>query len=141
MKRKKTLIAFVILICTLVVFVYAYKEYYRKPADLSSVKPVAVTDANSLVASYENDEEKANRAYLGNPVDVTGVISDITNQKDTLINIMLGNSDELHRVSCLINGKYIKKVKQLKPGDKVTLRGICTGYLMDVELNRCVLID
>src|SRR3990170_9053486 len=137
MKPKKKLLGILVLICILLVFFYAYNEYHRKPADLSAVKAVAVTDATSLVASYENDEQKANSMYLGKVIDITGVISEITNQQDTLINIMLGKNDNMHRVSCLLNGKYMSKVKKLKPGDSITIRGLCTGYLMDVELNRC----
>jgi hypothetical protein len=141
MKPNKKLLGILMLICVPLAFFYAYNEYHRKPADLSSVKPAAVTNAASLVALYENDEQKADGMYLGKVIDITGVISEINNQQDTLVNIMLGKNNNLHRVSCLLNGKYMAKVKNLKRGDSITIRGLCTGYLMDVELNRCVLID
>jgi len=32
-------------------------------------------------------------------------------------------------------------ISQLKIDEKVTLRGVCAGYLMDVALNRCVQIS
>ena len=97
-------------------------------------------DAASLVSLYEKDEQKANKLYLGKPIDVTGTISEITNQHDTLVNVMLGNPEAMHRVSCLLNAKHTDAIKPFKAGDKITVRGICTGYLMDVELNRCVVI-
>lgn len=119
---------------------YAYKEYFRKPADLLSVNSQASIDANTLITLYEKDEQKANNLFLGKPIDVKGIISEIHNQQDTIMNVMLGKIDEMHRVSCLVNINYVKEMKRYKPGDSITLRGICTGYLIDVELNRCVVV-
>jgi hypothetical protein len=139
MKRKKQFVL-VALVILLLGGWYAYREYHRRPADLSSMKPVAGMDAVKLAGLYETDESKANALYLGKAIDVTGMIADIQNQQDTLMNILLGDKDAMHRVSCLMNNAYAAEVKKYKPGDIVTIRGICTGYLMDVELNRCVII-
>jgi hypothetical protein len=140
MKRKK-----ILLLIALVILLsggwYAYREYHRKPADLTSLKPVDKMDALKLAALYETDESKANTLYLGKAIDVSGTITDIQNQQDTMINILLGDSDAMHKVSCMMNMNYAAELKNYKPGDAVTIRGICTGYLMDVELNRCVIIN
>ena len=128
------------MVCIVAACFYGYNEYNRKPADLGVVKPLASTDAGSLMELYSTDEQRANAMYLGKPIDVTGVIAEINNQQDTLINVMLGNPADMHKVSCLLDQQNGLKIKQFKTGDKITLRGICTGYLMDVELNRCVVI-
>lgn len=122
------------------VFVYAYREYTRKPADLNDVKAEAIVQAATLVELYEKDEAQANKLYLGKAIDVTGTISDITNQKDTAVNVLLGGKYDMHRVSCLFGVSQLEKIKGAKAGESISLRGICTGYLMDVELNRCVII-
>jgi hypothetical protein len=137
LKRKYILAALVVM---LLAGWYAYREYNRKPADLTSLKPVAGMDAVQLAGLYEADESKADSLYLGKAIDVSGTIADIQNQQDTLINILLGDKDAMHRVSCLMNNAYATEIKKYKPGDALTIRGICTGYLMDVELNRCVII-
>ena len=138
LKRKYLLAALVVL---LLAGWYAYREYNRRPADLTSLKPVDKMDALKLAALYETDESKANTLYLGKAIDVSGTIADIQNQQDTMINILLGDSDAMHKVSCMMNMNYAAEFKNYKPGDAVTIRGICTGYLMDVELNRCVIIN
>lgn len=137
-KIKYLLVATVFI--ALIVCWYAYSEYNRKPADLSSVDASVTTDAHSLVAMYEKDEQKANGLYLGKAVDVTGSIAEVNNQLDTMVNFILSATDEMHRVSCLMNVNRIDDLKQYRAGDKITVRGICTGYLMDVELNRCVVV-
>ena len=119
---------------------YAYREYYRKPADLSDVQPQSKIGADSLVLSFENNETSANKLYLGKPIEIRGIIAEIKSQKYTVVNVMLGKKDDMHRVNCLIDVNHIIDVKSYNIGDKITIRGICNGYLMDVELNRCVIV-
>ncbi len=129
-----------VLLVILGVAAYAYREYTRKPADLADVQPQATVAADVLVKAYESDEQKANSLYLGKAIDVSGIVSEINSQSDTSINILLGKKDDMHRVSCLMNPNQTVNTKKVKAGDPISLRGICTGYLLDVELNRCVII-
>jgi len=140
MKTKARYVWITIVVILMIAGVYAYREYNRKPSDLSYMAPRLRTTADSLVALFENDEPKADSIYLGKPVDVMGIIAEITNQKDTVVNVVLGKKDDMHRVSCLMNIQHIDNIKAFNAGDEITLRGICNGYLMDVELNRCVVI-
>lgn len=119
---------------------YIYAEYNRKPSDLSSLKPQAKVNDSVLITLYMSNEQIANQKYLGKPIDVTGTVLEIINLNDTVANIMLGKADELHKVSCLMDAKHVNDVKDYIPGNKITIRGICTGFLIDVELNRCVII-
>jgi uncharacterized protein YpmB len=141
MKIKKTYIWITILIVVIAAGLYAYYEYNRKPADLSDVEAQTSITADSLVLSFETNEQNANSLYLGKPVNITGVIAEINNQQDTIVNVTLGKKDNMHKVSCLMDVNHSKEIKNFKVGDKITLRGICNGYLMDVELNRCVVIN
>ena len=120
--------------------VYAYHEYNRKPADLSDVAAQFKITADSLVKLFETNEQKANLLYLGKPIDIKGLIAEIHNQQDTILNLTLGKEKNLHRVSCLIDVNHTNDFKNYKVGDNVMLRGICNGFLMDVELNRCVVV-
>jgi len=141
MSRKNKYVYITSLLVITTAIIYGYTEYNRRPADLLSVDSrISITDS-SLVRMYVNDEARANELYLGKAMDVTGTISEIHNQGDTLVNVMLGKPGNLHRVSCLLNNQHLDHIKTFNHGDQVTLRGICTGYLIDVELNRCVLID
>lgn len=140
MKLKRKYIWLILLIIIIIAGSYAYHEYNRKPADLSDVKSQSNITSDSLVMVFETDEQKANSLYLGKPIDITGLIAEINNQQDTLVNVTLGKKNDMHKVSCLINVNHINKIKNYKVGDKIMLRGICNGYLMDVELNRCVVV-
>jgi len=94
-----------------------------------------------LLELYESDEAKANQQYLGKAIEVTGAIDEINNQQDTLVNVMVGESSLMHKVSCLLDNRYIASIRNYRVGQQIIIRGICTGYLMDVEMNRCVIIE
>ncbi len=137
-KKNILLIAILIVLCT---GIYCYKEYNREPADVSNIEPAASLTAIVLVDSYESDEANANKLYLGKTIQLTGAIAEINNLQDTLVNVLIGDSNSMHKVSCLLDSRYLASVKNYRVGQQITIRGVCTGYLMDVEMNRCVIIE
>ncbi len=120
--------------------IYGYKEFNRKPADLLDIKPQVTITVDSIVAAYENDEAKANAQFLGKTILVNGIIAEMNNQQDTLLNVILGN-EALHNVSCLLDKGQLQFFKKYNVGKPIAIKGICTGFLADVELNRCVIVD
>ncbi|MCP9750993.1 OB-fold putative lipoprotein [Ferruginibacter sp. HRS2-29] len=120
---------------------YAYREYNRKPADLTNIAPQEITDVPSMVNMYDSNEVKANEKFLGKTVEVKGVVSDVINLQDTLLTVMLGSKEEMHRVSCLLDKEQIVNLKKCVVGQQATIKGICTGFLLDVEMNRCVILS
>jgi hypothetical protein len=119
---------------------YAYKEYNRKPVDLTDVAPQQVTNVQAIVNMYDSSEASANEKYLGKTVEIKGIVSEVNNEQDTLLTVMLGDSNDMHRVSCLLDKAQLPNLKKCMPGKEITIKGICTGYLLDVELNRCVIV-
>ncbi|MGB4845630.1 MAG: hypothetical protein WBP16_14280 [Ferruginibacter sp.] len=134
----KKLIGVFIILAIIVVCVYAWREYNRKPADLTDAKPAFTITAENLSAEFENDETSANKKYLGKLVQVNGVIASAVYVQDTLINIVLG--DGLHKVGCQFDKKHAAGLQHYQEMNTITVKGICTGYLMDVEMNRCVIV-
>ena len=52
--------------------------------------------------------------------------------------IYLKNPEDAAGIMCGFDKTAIDK-SNLKPGDTIRIKGICTGYLMDVVLNKCTL--
>jgi tRNA_anti-like len=120
--------------------IFAYKEFMRKPADLTKSDAAERLAASDLYALYSNYEDSANKKYLGRVIEITGSVVEIENQQDTLLTIFLGDTLHTGRISCLIEKKQTAAAKNISLGDIIKLKGICTGYLLDVELNRCVIV-
>jgi tRNA_anti-like len=140
LKNKRLYFFAVALVTIAPLSIYGYKEFTRKPADLTKSDAAESLAASDLCALYSNYEDSANKKYLGKIIEVTGSIVEIENQQDTLLTILLGDTLHPGRVSCLIDKKKIAAAKNSVLGDAIKLKGICTGYLMDVELNRCVIV-
>lgn len=141
MGLSKKNIAITIVLIVIILAGYSYKEYYRKPADISTVEPAAQINVAAIVKLYQNDETKANQQYLNKTIQVEGSITQIINQQDTLINVFLGDTNSVNKVSCLLDKKHFNAIQKYTVGQPITIKGICTGFLIDVELNRCVIVQ
>lgn len=129
-----------ILLITAILCIFAYREFMRKPADLSKSDAAEHIAASDLYALYSKYEDSANKKFSGKIIEVKGAVVEIENQQDTLLTIFLGDTLQTGRISCLIEKKQTAAAKHILLGDVLKLKGICTGYLMDVELNRCVIV-
>jgi hypothetical protein len=134
-------IIIIVLIIAVLPALYFYKEYNRKPADISDVQPVTKVKAITIINQYEKDEISANNRYLGKTIQVEGTVTEIINQHDTLTNVLIGDISSMHKVSCLLDRRHAGLINQYKAGQQIIIKGICTGFLLDVELDRCVVVE
>lgn len=112
---------------------------YQKPHQSAAGESANVTiEADSLYAQYSNNEKVCDGKYLGKVVEVSGKLSEIqrTGQSEVWILSTSGNGGG---INCqLFAGEKIPEPRP-NPGDKVTVKGRCTGWLvMDVTLSDCV---
>ncbi|NNE13329.1 MAG: hypothetical protein HKN51_00045 [Saprospiraceae bacterium] len=134
MTKKKT-IFFVIVLLGLIA-AYGYYEYSRPLADLSSAKSVAQLNANDLYKEFENNETKANEKYLDKVISVEGDVLKIEN-KNNKQSIYLLTESMMSSIICEMDDNH--KTTSVTEGQKIQIKGLCTGYLMDVILVRCVI--
>ncbi len=134
--KKKILIA--VLICTVGVAAAGTYLFNKPRQSIMDAQPDAVTNAPTLVSEFESDEIKSNEKYLGKVIEVTGVINATNLDEKGTLNITLQGGD-LGGVGCQFETIKIKTPKKLTAGDKITVKGICTGILIDVVLVDCVI--
>jgi tRNA_anti-like len=114
--------------------VVGYKMYNKPHRSVEEAKAITVA-AIQLATQYETNEPEANSDYLDKVLEVSGEINEITkNQKGEPV-ITLKGTDMSGVTGTIENAKP----DEIKPGATVILKGICTGYLTDVVLVRCVL--
>ncbi len=138
---KKKYIVFAILIIIIIAGIYGYKEYNRKVADVSTAAPQEIIHATDMLAAFTNDEAVATKKFAGKTVLVTGIVAEIINQQDTMMNIFLGNDTDINKVSCLMDMRKKEALKNVSVGKQISIKGVCTGFLADVEMNRCVIVN
>ena len=68
-------------------------------------------------------------------LEVTGEVRDTGRNEDGEIYYILKTNDEMFGVKCILDKGF--ELPGTKPGDQVKIRGFCTGFNMDVIINRC----
>jgi hypothetical protein len=114
--------------------VVGYKLYNKPHRDVAKIEAVAVT-GTKLITDYETNEMHADSVYLDKVLEVSGTITEITkNQKGESIIVLEGSGTGT--VRCTMEGSV---QHEMKTGDSVIIKGICTGYLTDVIMVRGLL--
>ncbi len=105
---------------------------FNKPLKgIDSMKTNFTLSADVLLDSFENDENAANEKYLDKVIQVTGKVTK-TKTDNGKMSIYLETGNALSNVIFQLE----ELDSSIKEGQEVTLKGICTGYLMDVVLVR-----
>lgn len=126
-----------VIIAAIAVFI-TWKWVFREAStDVSSQKAEITMDAVTLVQNFEANEDSANARYLNKIISISGNVDNVKENDDN-ITVYLKNPDDLSGVRCSFDKTAIDPVS-VKPGDKVKIKGICSGYLLDVVLNKCAI--
>ncbi len=130
---------YLLLIIVLVVVIggaTAYYMYNKKSASIEDLKTDLSVDASALVSAFEEDENAANADYLEKVIEVSGTV-DKSETADGIQSIYLQTVGGMGMVLCQMEEEIIPPAN----GEKIQIKGICTGYLMDVVLVKCKVVN
>tara|TARA_B110000285_G_scaffold130873_1_gene147037 strand:+ start:217 stop:633 length:417 start_codon:yes stop_codon:yes gene_type:complete len=118
--------------------IIGYKIYNKPHVNVAQEKAAISSTASVLLEAFSTDETAANLKYLGRIIQVKGVISkvEIVNKKGS---ITLETEALFGSVLCTLTPEESLSIKELKIGQEILLKGICTGFLMDVVLVKCII--
>ena len=107
---------------------------YNKPhKNITETAADIYVSANTILKEFSSDEKTANSKYLEKIIAVKGVISAIKIENGKGI-ITLTTNNDFGEVLCHLSENATTKINSLTTGQIITVKGICTGYLMDVVL-------
>ena len=127
---------------TVIVLIVAGAVYYvfNKPVRKAAGEEAAFSmPSEQLLKEYEVNDTLASKKYLDKVLEVKGTITNIqTDQKGGMV-LMLNERDGMGGITCSIDEGSKEKVKVLKVGQTIVLKGICTGgdAMFGVTLNKC----
>jgi hypothetical protein len=136
-KTYKSVLALFAIIAVAVVLFGLYK-YNLKPKDLQKVKPDFVITATDLLKAFESDENGASAKFVSKVVEVNGTIQSVKPGENGALTISLNTGNDISSVLCTLQGNA--EPVNFKTGEQITIRGNCSGFLMDVLLNNCVVV-
>jgi len=126
----------IILIIILGLAAIGYYNWNRKTASLQNAKVDISMPSPQLFAAFEQDEEAANKLYLNKVMEVKGKVREVHKEANGEVVITLEGSD-MFGVICRMESGCKLEDSDLT-GKVVTIKGMCTGMLMDVVMVQCV---
>jgi DNA/RNA endonuclease YhcR with UshA esterase domain len=117
-----------------------YKTYNKPHVDVSETSADVTISANRIMQDFSSDENTANTNYLDKIILVKGIVSE-TKIENKIGIITLKTDDDFGSVQCHLSEEATKEIGTLKQGQTITVKGICTGYLMDVILVKSEIIN
>ncbi len=131
----RTKIIWIGLALILVLGLFGIFEFNKKVKSINDMKVDFEISASELLSKFENDENLANSIYLDKVILVSGIVSK-SEEKDNKKTVYLSTENELSNVIF-----QLEDMNQKMPeiGAVVNIKGICTGYLMDVVLVRAMI--
>jgi hypothetical protein len=135
----RNLLIFVIILAVTGVLIGLYM-YNKKNPDLSKVKADYVLQVSQLINEFNQDETSANAKYIDKVVEVTGPVASIETTSDSTMNVTLADKNQMSGIICTFHGIADPASIETKEGEIITVRGVCSGMLMDVLLNDCVIV-
>ncbi len=116
----------------------AFYYVMNKPRpSMETMKVDNIATSVELLAAFKSDENAANAKYLNKTIQVSGVVKE-ANTKENVTTVYLEADDMMSSVICELD-KYSKHPRtNFTAGEKVVIKGICSGFLDDVVLDRCI---
>ena len=131
--KKIIVVTIIALIATgAIVFYYLYNKPLQDVASLEA----QVVSAEKLYSAFSNNEQSANSEYLNKAVEVNGKVIEVKKNQVDGSQIVLDTGNPMSGIACTMEDD----TKNIRPGDEVTIKGICTGYLNDVIIIRSLLL-
>jgi hypothetical protein len=117
---------------------YAYMQYNKGHKETLGTTADFVIAPKDLLSAFDNDETSANKKYLDKIIEVEGVVKAF-DSTDSGSSLTLEAGSEMSAIICEFESAAA--IKNIAVGQKVRIKGFCTGKLMDVVLVRCSLVN
>ncbi|WP_411029576.1 OB-fold protein [Spongiimicrobium sp. 3-5] len=116
-----------------------YAFYHVDRMDTAKAPTEVKISSENLVTSFLADENSANSKFVEKTIEVAGVVREITFLNDRYTIFLQGGGEFC--LMCDMQANQLEKVRSIRPGQEVLLKGICKGFLIDAILLNCVLLN
>lgn len=114
---------------------YGLYQYNRPHEGTATKESSFQLAASTIFNEFETDEVTAGNKYNDKIVAVSGEITDVGIEDDGTVKVTLEAGGMMGGVICQMDSNF---EGNFEIGETKTFKGVCTGYLMDVILIRCV---
>jgi flagellar basal body-associated protein FliL len=137
MKKWVKILLAIIIVIAITGGIVAYRIFNKEHRDVTKEQGVQLS-AQQLYDAFRTNEAAANKIYLDKAIEMKGEVAEVTTNQDGNTVVNFKTNDPLFVINCT----FKTNPGQLKIGDTITFKGICTGYIPDanVVINEGVLV-
>lgn len=128
------------IILLLVISFTAYYQYNIPRKDILTQHTDVTIKASQLYQHYYEHEQEANQKYLDKVIEVKGRVSKVQSNNGLIV-LLLNAGDGMGGINCSMKESNSINVMQELLNKEVLVKGKCTGFLMDVNLVDCIIIQ
>jgi hypothetical protein len=143
--KKWLKIILVLAVIGIIAALLVYKFVINKPhPDYATMKPEATINAAELYKQYKENKVLADSLFTGKLIEVSEILAKTEETDTTVIAVFVFSQGDFgdEGLRCVFLPSFKEKAKQLKTGNKVKIKGFCTGYNdTDVVLEQCSLVE
>ncbi|MBT8231073.1 MAG: hypothetical protein HKO66_04450 [Saprospiraceae bacterium] len=127
------------LLSLIAILAIGYYVLINLPKAKTKSKEAKITiEANDLFAAYAKNEKFANNKFNGIIIEVSGIVRKVFKDKKDDTVIILQTEDAIGGILCTLEQDPDSLPNE---GRKVRIKGQCSGLLMDVVLNKCIILE
>jgi hypothetical protein len=119
------------------------KMFYKPHEDINKMKPDFKVQASELIQEFEKQEDAASAKYDEKVLEINGKLSSKNQLPNGITLLML--EDEMQGISCQLDSSWANAnrslIESLQPGNPVTVKGVCKGYLMEIKVSPAVVVS
>ena len=137
--KKKLLIVGGILAIAAAIFVW--QNFLKTAPPMKRLDAEHKGLAVEFYAAFEENEEQANQKFLNKIVELTGELEsiDVEEGSKPVLNL---KTEGFGMVKCTMESDMSRdELGELELNSTISVRGECLGYLLDVLLGRCIIIN
>lgn len=122
-----------------VVLFVVIKISAKKTAKTQSIETELNMTAQDFFLPLQDDQRDEFASYVEKAIEVEGVVKNIT-QRDGVYSLILEGENMGRNVICEMQRDQDMAISKLKVGDKIMVKGIFKGFLLDAILLNCIKI-
>ena len=123
-----------------VVIIIGYLIVMNLPkANIKSKAALETITADQLYNSFESDEQAAEKKYIGQVINVSGKVADRYEDESGAMVLLFENESGTSTAMVTLEESQTKAAENVKLGDLVEVKALCTGKLMEVVLAKGII--
>lgn len=134
----KYTLGLVLFLCLIIGVGLLYLSTPEKVENKSTDMSIA---SEALYQAYEADEATSNQQYIDKIIQVKGRVAERLEDENGAPVVILRPPNAMAGVLCTLVEEERAAVQELQIGQQITIKGQCTGKLMDVVLNKCIIVN